>query len=113
MLLLPHLHLLRPGYFIPRRHGGKNHQANRVLACQPCNNAKGGFDPVQFGIWHPDDPSPEGKRALLLLRRLIIKRQLSVLRRRKIPQLVSAHSAQAEPDHTRFLLHSRIRRRGG
>lgn len=84
-------------HFIPRRHGGKNHQANRVLACQPCNNAKGGFNPVRFGIWHPEDPSPEGRRALLLLRRLVIKRQLSVLRRRKIPQPVSAQPAQAEP----------------
>jgi hypothetical protein len=70
-------------HFIPRRHGGKNSADNRVLACQPCNNAKGDINPADFGVWHPLDLSPEAQRGISLLRRVIIKRQLSRLRRRK------------------------------
>jgi 5-methylcytosine-specific restriction endonuclease McrA len=70
-------------HFIPRRHGGKNSTGNRVLACQPCNRAKADCNPVNFGIWHPGDLSPQGQRGLLLLRRQIIQRQLSMLRQRR------------------------------
>ena len=84
-------------HFIPRRHGGKNCADNRVLACQDCNNAKADINPVDFGVWHPDDLSPEGQRGLSLLRRLVIKRQLSKHRqRRKIAQQFPGLPARAD-----------------
>ena len=79
MLLLRRQQFLRPT-FIPRTRGGPNCEGNRVLACSPCNNAKGSINPVELGIWHPHDDSEAGQRALLLLRRIIIRRQLSKLR---------------------------------
>ena len=85
-------------HFIPRRLGGKNSADNRVLACQPCNNVKGDINPADFGVWHPDDPTPEGQRGISLLRQVIIKRQLSKHRRpRKIREQFSGLPADATP----------------
>jgi hypothetical protein len=96
-------------HFIPRRHGGKNNAENRVLACQPCNNAKGDINPVDFGVWHPDDLTPEAQRGISLLRRVIIERQLVKLRRRRkigeqFPSLPAKSASLAIPVafHSRF-----------
>ncbi len=95
-------------HFIPRKRGGPNCEANRVLACSPCNQAKGSFNPVQLGIWHPHDDSEPGRRALLQLRRIIVRRQLSKLReRRKIQAPSPGLPTKADPLATPIPFHSR------
>ena len=85
-------------HFIPRKRGGPNCEGNRVLACSPCNSAKGSINPVDLGIWHPEETSPRARQALLLLRRLVIKRQLSKLRQRSnIRQQFPGLPAKADP----------------
>jgi hypothetical protein len=98
-------------HFIPRRHGGANSEANRVLACFPCNNAKGDFNPIELGLWHPDDESLHGREAMLRLRRIIVRRQLSKLKHERenseqapgLPvkaELTSAFQHSSTPEET-------------
>jgi 5-methylcytosine-specific restriction endonuclease McrA len=74
-------------HFIPLSKGGQNGRINRVLACYPCNLAKGDADPRETGQW----PDVERRLAEIAASPVISHGKL----RQLIPELVKQIGMEA------------------